>query len=492
MNHNKSTLVDDEGQNDGQVDGQVVLVVDPNDPDDEGGFCYNDADGNEIEWHTSACPCELCRVSTLELLERVAASRPPLPECDGEDCQGREGCPGPPRGQTADEMLKEENEWHIARLHSFRPDQDEDFWRAVVESEDFGLPLLPLPPGPSPYPGFEDFVRAVESKGDTKPALLKRSDGATILYANRSCTIFAEPGMAKTWMGIEAALASVKLGGRVLWWDFEDKPDTFHDRGKALGKEELKILKGPNVAFVDYSLQELHDGGVAQQALARAIEWLAQAGLYSLVVIDAAYSSGAPSDGSPVTEWLEQMIVPFRQRKRSVGVLTLDHVPKSRIDRPRGAIGSQDKLAAVDGVAYSLSGRPWTETEDGVMTLRLEKDRLDKVPGHQGSKVATITGRTVKGRLTISIDPPANKDDDGGADVSMLLLAAIAGAGEEGIRGQNVLFKKVTGKGQAKVEALTTLIGDGLVVQSKSGKAQVHKITDAGMTVLDEGADSGE
>ena len=413
MNHNKSTLVDDEGQNDGQVDGQVVLVVDPNDPDDEGGFCYNDADGNEIEWHTSACPCELCRVSTLELLERVAASRPPLPECDGEDCQGCEGCPEPPRGQTADEMLKEENEWHIARLHSFRPDQDEDFWRAVVESEDFGLPLLPLPPEPSPYPGFEDFVRAVESKGETKPALLKRSDGATILYANRSNTIFAEPGMAKTWMGIEAALASVKLGGRVLWWDFEDKPDTFHDRGKALGKEELKILKGPNVAFVDYNLKELDELGAAAQALANAIVWLAEAGKYSLVVIDAAESSGAPSDGAPVTEWFKEMIDPFRRRKRSVGVLVLDHVPKRRQDRPRGAIGSQAKLAKVDGAAFGLSGRPWTKTKDGVMTLRLEKDRPGDVPGRPGSRVATITGRTVNGKLTITIDPPTNNDDDG-------------------------------------------------------------------------------
>ena len=75
-------------------------------------------------------------------------------------------------------------------------------------------------------------------------------------------------------------------------------------------------------------------------------------------------------------------------------------------------------------------------------------------------------------------------DDDDGLDIPMLLLEVIGAAGAEGVRGQNALMGMVKGKGQAKVEALMTLIGDGLVVQSKSGKAQVHTITDAGLIVL--------
>ena len=38
-----------------------------------------------------------------------------------------------------------------------------------------------------------------------------------------------------------------------------------------------------------------------------------------MVIIDAAESSGAPSDGAPVTEWFKEMIDPFRRRKRTVG-----------------------------------------------------------------------------------------------------------------------------------------------------------------------------
>ncbi len=292
--------------------------------------------------------------------------------------------------------------------------------------------------------------------------------------------------MGKTWIGIKAALEVLKHGGRVLWWDFEDKPDTLYRRVEALG--ELGLIKGPNVAFVDYSLQELDDLGAATKGLANAIEWLAEAGQYSLVVIDAAESSGAPSDGSPVTEWFKTMIDPFQRRTRSVGVLLLDHVPKRRQDRPRGAIGSQHKLARVDGAAFGLSGRPWTKTEDGVMTLRLEKDRPGDVPGHMGSRVATITGRTVDGRLTITIDPPTDNDDEG-LDVFQLLLEVLGAAGDEGVRGVGVFYGKVKGKTGNKQLELLRLIQTGFVVQTKDGRAQVHTITDAGIIALEQGGE---
>ena len=47
----------------------------------------------------------------------------------------------------------------------------------------------------------------------------------------------------------------------------------------------------------------------------------------------------------------------------------------------------------------------------------------------------------------------------------------------------------VKGKSQAKAEALSELIGNGLVVQSKDGKAKVHTITEEGAIVLGEGGE---
>ena len=414
-----------------------VALADPNDPDDDGGFVYGE--GENEEWHKKGCPCELCRVEMLEWLERIEAGRP---VCDGADCQGCPDCP-------------------VVRLG-----------RPAVEIDKKGL-----------YPGFSQYVMTVAQTGQALPAMLKRSDGETILYAAKINSVFGEPGMAKSWIALKTAIEALENGGRVLWWDFEDKPDTMYRRAKAMGK--LDLITGENVAFIkDNNILELDEDSLPNFALVCAVEWLAEGGIYSVVIIDAAESSGAPSDGSPVTEWNREKIQPFASR--SVGALILDHVPKRRQERPRGAIGSQHKLAKIDGAAIAITGKAWTKTQDGALVLRLEKDRQGDVPGNVGAKIAVVKGHYEGELLTISIDPP-NQDDDGEVDVSMLLLDAIGGAGAEGVRGQNALMRMVKGKGQAKAQALIDLIGDGLVVQTKDGKAQVHTITDAGLIVLGEG-----
>ena len=97
---------------------------------------------------------------------------------------------------------------HEACTHNTDATIPEVEWREAVESGSFRLPP-PLPPlPPSPYPGFAQYVRTIEKKGEALPALLTRSDGATILYAGKFNTVFAEPGMVKTWIGIKAALAA--------------------------------------------------------------------------------------------------------------------------------------------------------------------------------------------------------------------------------------------------------------------------------------------
>ena len=325
----------------------------------------------------------------------------------------------------------------------------------------------------------------VEQKGEVLPALLTRSDGATIFYAGKINTIFGEPGMAKSWVALETAIQALENGGRVLWWDFEDKPDTMYRRAKAMGK--LDLITGENVAFIkDNNILELDEDGLPNFALTCAIEWLVEGGIYSVVIIDAAESSGAPSDGSPVTEWGKEKIQPFASR--SIGALILDHVPKQRKERPRGAIGSQHKLAKIDGAAIAISGKAWTKTQDGALILRLEKDRQGDVPGNVGAKIAVVKGHYEGELLTISIDPP-NQDDDGEVDMDMMLLDVIGAAGAEGVKGVRTLYGMVKGKGQAKQEALTNLLGDGLVVQSKSGQSKVLTITEQGLIVLGEGGE---
>ena len=242
------------------------------------------------------------------------------------------------------------------------------------------------------------------------------------------------------------------------------------------------------MAFIkDDNILELDDDtGLPNPGLMCAVEWLVAGGIYSVVIIDAAESSGAPSDGSPVTAWGKEKVKPFSSR--DVGALILDHVPKRRQERPRGAIGSTHKLTRIDGAAIGISGKAWTKTEDGLMVLRLEKDRHGDVPGSVGKKIAAVKGHYEGELLTISIDPP-NQEDDGELDMAMLLLEALASAGDDGVTGVRTLNSMVKGKGQAKAEALSELIGDGLVTQRQSGKSKVHTITEAGLAALAEGGE---
>ena len=153
----------------------------------------------------------------------------PIQECGGLDCQGCDDCVKVSTGRPSVEIAKK------------------------------GI-----------YLGFSQYVRTIERKGETLPALLARSDGATILYAGKVNSVFGEPGMGKSWIAIQAALAALEQGGRVLWWDFEDRPDTLYRRAEALGK--LDLITGENVAFIDSNhILELDDTDYPTQGL--SVPW---------------------------------------------------------------------------------------------------------------------------------------------------------------------------------------------------------------------------
>ena len=105
-------------------------------------------------------------------------------------------------------------------------------------------------------------------------------------------------------------------------------------------KDDLRYLQG--------------DVTESSVAVAELQTWLMGGDGPGLLVIDSAESAGCPSDGASVVKWYESHTNPFTSY--GAAVLVIDHVPKSKIDRPKGAIGSQHKLARVDGAALAISG----------------------------------------------------------------------------------------------------------------------------------------
>ena len=318
--------------------------------------------------------------------------------------------------------------------------------------------------------GFDDHTRPVTLDPTPKlPALLTRDDGETLLYEGRLNSVFGEPATGKTWIAIIAAIEAVRSGARVIWWDFEDRPATLATRLQALGASDL--IGRPEILFV---VPDLKDD---QEALVEAAQWTKGGRRPGLVVIDSCESAGCPADSNNVAPWYRQCVDPWINA--GAGVLLLDHVPKRREDRPRGGIGSQHKLARVDGAALFVSGQAWTKKTGGKITLRLHKDRPGDLPATINKPVAIVEGVHADGALTCTITAPFD-DDDEDEGVADNLLVEIAKAGADGVTGSRGIRELMTGKGTKIDAALDDLIAAGLVARSKKGRAHVYSVTEAG------------
>ena len=218
--------------------------------------------------------------------------------------------------------------------------------------------------------------------------------------------------------------------------------------------------------------------------MARMALWMKQGWRPGLVVIDSVESAGLPTDSNNVRPWFQQHVDPFLSM--GAGVLLLDHVPKRREDRPRGGIGSQHKLARIDGAALFLDGKPWTKRDDGRVTLRVHKDRLGDLDAAVKKAVAVVeVTHAEDGLLLYAINPP-DADDDTAQDVTLPLLEAIASHGPQGVRTYKAVRELLKVRGRLIDVALEDLMKTGLVVKAKDGRASIFVVTAAGEQMLTE------
>ena len=331
---------------------------------------------------------------------------------------------------------------------------------------------------------YTDYVQDVAFKGDKdkQASLLNRSDGATLLYQGKMNCLFGEPSTGKSWIALMAAYEVVLMGGKVLWWDFEDSPDTMARRAESLGALE-HIQDKDNFKWAGYSLADVTpEAGKARQELEA---WLTSSDV-SLVVLDAAESAGCPSDGADVAPWFAFHITPWI--RAGCSVIWLDHVPKQREGRPAGPIGSNHKLAKVDGAALYVTGVPWSKVDGGGIKLVNHKDRHGELPAVRFKQVALVTGEHKGGKLEYRLDPPA-KDADADADpineVMERMLYAIVEAGFDGIATQKAVRATAKARYQIADLALDQLIDDGLVERIKGeGKGYKYVSTEAGKAAM--------
>ncbi len=269
------------------------------------------------------------------------------------------------------------------------------------------------------------------------PSAFERTDGATLLYEGRFNTLYGEAAVGKTWTAQMVVIGQLRAGRRVIWWDSEDRASTLAKRLQLLRATDL--IGHPNLKWITGDVQ----------ANPSALAFLDGGDGPGLMVIDSATSFGCPSDGADVAAWLNAFINPWWNAGHTV--LLLDHVPKQRKDRPRGGIGSQAKLARIDGAALYAHGTPWNGQQGGHIHLTVHKDRQGQLPATLNGTAATITAEWDGPTLDWRVDLPNAKDE--GEDLQIELMDALEGAGAEGVKGSRALRELLKGKRAKDIDA---------------------------------------
>ena len=311
-------------------------------------------------------------------------------------------------------------------------------------------------------------------------AMLQRKDGSTIFYDGKLNFLFGTPGSGKSFVALYCVQEMLLRGRRAIYWDHEDTPTTLKRRSSLIGLDLADFWREGQFKYLRPGVED------STLAMAEAMTWIAESDGPALVIIDSAESAGCPSDGADVAPWLAKIVLPFRAAGATV--LVLDHVPKRKEGRPLGPIGSQHKLARLDGAALYVAGVPWTGKTDGHITLYNHKDKHGQLPAPRDKPVARLIGTHERDTLYLSIVSPEAEDNIEEAYIPT--LRALVSAGPDGVHGQKAMRDLVVGRGSQRDKAIGDLVELGFILKTK-GKKVHYSITALGLEELGDSEEEG-
>jgi hypothetical protein len=212
-------------------------------------------------------------------------------------------------------------------------------------------------------------IESIDLEADVEPTMLRREDGNNILYPGKINAVFGESESGKTWVALEAVRQELAKGNRVFYIDFEDSARGIMNR--------LKTLKTPQEALSRFLYA--NPDTAYTPAISEAIQATLAEFEPTLIVVDGVNAAmnlmGLDLEkNKDATEFSQRILRPLRTF--GSGILTIDHVTKSKDTRGNYAIGAQAKRADIDGVAISVSvEQPFGRGIDGALALTVTKDR---------------------------------------------------------------------------------------------------------------------
>jgi hypothetical protein len=244
--------------------------------------------------------------------------------------------------------------------------------------------------------------------------ILKRSDGAGLIYEGRVHSIYGESESGKSWIAQIATAEMLKADKKVIYIDFESDAIDIVNRLKNLGVSRANLLQyftyirpdGPRDVSDPYWKAILEPDSA------------------TLVIIDGVTESltmwgGQTKDNDEITRWMR--IFPRTVATASgAAVVLIDHITKNAETRGRFAIGGQAKLATIDGAAYLVEPlEALAPGRTGTLTMRVTKDRpgfVRKIAGmwrksDRTQEAAVFTIDSTRAQMEYVIGVPLLEDE---------------------------------------------------------------------------------
>ena len=244
---------------------------------------------------------------------------------------------------------------------------------------------------------FED-LKAILAGGLEPPTQLVDN----LIIAGQVNWFSGHPSQGKTTVVMWAALQHIRIGGHVIWLDWEGGVRPSLLRLRALGASEDEIIDRFHYAAGPLLGADAAGLNMLRQALDR---WPG-----ALVVFDSASKALSvagveENENTEATTWTTSLVMPLR--RLGATAVVIDHVTKgatSRTPYPRGA-GS--KLADAEVAWYVEATEKFNREQAGEVLLTCHKDRNGVLP----REVRLRVGDGVGGLPVEVLDGPSGSGD---------------------------------------------------------------------------------